>query len=126
MCMWDDKYVQESVVITLGLSYICCLVALGSGIALTGQNLHFLTEILKPAAPQWKAVGLALGFLDHELTTIEHKPMLIPEGDTGYFREMLSQWLKWAPPIHLWPTVENLTVAVRSSGHEGLAIQFSK
>ena len=90
------------------------------------EDLHFLTEKLKPAAPQWKTVGLTLGFPYDELTIIEHKPMLIPEGDSGYFREMLSQWLKWAPPNHRWPTVGNLADAVQGSGHEGLAIQFSK
>jgi len=72
----------------------------------------------------WKEVGLALGFLDYELTMIERKPMLIPEGDIAYFRGMMSQWLKWAPPNHSWPTIEALAIALRSSGHEGLAFNL--
>ena len=89
---------------------------------LTEQNLHILTEILKKAAPQWKTIGLALGFLNYELTTIEQKLSLIAEGPLGYFREMLSQWLKWAPPNHSSPTLENLAPALQTSGHENLAV----
>ena len=96
----------------------------GGGITLTGQDLYILTEILRPATPQWKMVGLALGFLDYELATIEHKLLLIPEGPPGYFREMLSQWLKWAPPKHSSPTLESLAPALQSSGHEDLAAKL--
>ena len=87
--------------------YICCycLGTLGGGITLTAQDLFILTEILRPVTPQWKTVGLALGFLDYELATIEQMPL---EGPPGYFREMLSQWLKWAPPNHSLPTLESV------------------
>ena len=91
---------------------------------LSEKDLHILTEILRPATPQWKRVGLALGFLDYELTTIEQKPLLIAEGPPGYFREMLSQWLKWAPPNHSLPTLESVAPALRSSGHEDLAVKI--
>ena len=91
---------------------------------LAEPDLHILTEILKPAAPQWKTVGLALGFLDHELTIIEQKLLLIPEGPLGYFRDMLSQWLKWAPPNHSSPTLQSLAPALRRSGHEDLAVKL--
>ena len=50
--------------------------------------------------------------------------MLISEGVLGYFREMLIHWLKLAPPNHLWPTVKALALALRSSGHESLAVNF--
>ena len=93
-------------------------------IILTEKDLVILLETLKPATPQWKAIGLALGFLDYELTTIERTPLLIPEGLTGYFREMLSQWLKWAPPNHSWPTLEALALALHSCGHEGLGVHL--
>ena len=103
---------------------IACLGTLGGGLTLTGQDLFNLTEILRPATPQWKTVGLALGFLDYELATLEQKPPLIPEGPPGYFREMLSQWLKWAPPNHSLPTLESLAPALQSSGHEDLAVKL--
>ena len=91
---------------------------------LTAQDLHILTLIMKPAAAKWKTIGDALGFLDSDLTLIQHSPMLIPEGPTGYFREMLSQWLKWAPPNHPWPTLGALENALRTSGQESLALQL--
>ena len=88
---------------------------------LADRDLYTLTEILKPAAPQWRNIGGTLGILDSDLTIIQHKPVLIQEGITGYLREMLSQWLKWAPPNHPLPTLEALAVALQSSGHESLA-----
>ena len=87
-------------------------------------DLAILLDLLIPATPHWKEAGMALGFLDHELTTIERKPLLIQEGDTGYFREMLSRWLRWAPPNHLWPTIEALQLALQRSGHENLAVSL--
>ena len=79
---------------------------------------------MKPAASQWKTIGDTLGFLDFNLTEIQHSPLLIPEGTPGYFREMLSRWLRWAPPNHPWPTIEKLEMALQSSGQENLALQL--
>ena len=79
---------------------------------------------MKAAAAEWKTIGDALGFLDSDLTLIQCSPMLIPEGPIGYFREMLSQWLKWVPPNHPWPTLEALENALKSSGQESLALQL--
>jgi len=71
-------------------------------------------------------IGLALGFLNAELTAIERKPLLIPEGDMGYFREMLSWWLKWAPSNHPWPTLETLALALNKAGEERLAYDLKE
>ena len=79
---------------------------------------------MKPAAPQWQAIGGALGLLPSDLTIIQQSPLLISQGPPGYFHEMLSQWLNWAPPNHPWPTLEALEVALRSSGSESLAFQL--
>ena len=101
------------------------LLSLDGAIILAEQHLHILTEILKPAATEWKTIGLALGFLNSDLTIIEHKPLLIPKGVTGFFSEMLSQWLKWAPPDHPSPTLENLAPTLQRSGHEDLAVRLT-
>ena len=90
---------------------------------LTEDDLYHLTVLLRPAAPKWKEIGGALGIVNSDLSIIEHDPMLIPKGVPGYFREMLSAWLKWAPPNHPWPTVQDLVDAVRQSGHEDLAVK---
>ena len=91
---------------------------------LTEQDLFCLIDILKPVAPKWKEIGGKLNIKNSDLNIIEHKLTLIVEGVTGYFREMLSMWLKWAPPNHSWPTIHNLIYAVRSSGHEDLAVKL--
>ena len=100
---------------------IHCIAYLG---VLTAQDLYILTSIMKPAAPQWQAIGGALGFLYSDLTIIQQSPLLIPEGSTGYMQQMLSQWLNWAPPNHPWPTFEALEAALRRSGPESLAFQL--
>ena len=100
---------------------IHCIAYLG---VLTAQDLYILTSIMKPAAPQWQAIGGALGFLYSDLTIIQQSPLLIPEGSTGYMQQMLSQWLNWAPPNHPWPTLEALEAALRRSGQESLAFQL--
>ena len=105
------------------LYILICMPLDGDDIILTERDLAILLESLKPATPHWKTVGLALGFLDYELTTIERTPLLIPEGLPGYFREMLSQWLR-SPPNHSWPTLEALELVLQRSGHEGLALQL--
>ena len=102
-----------------------CLCALDDSVTLSEQDLHILTEIMRPAIPQWRTIGGSLGFLDSDLNIIQHSPLLIPEGTPGYFREMLSQWLKWAPPNHPRPTLKALAVALQSSGHECLAVNLA-
>ena len=96
----------------------CCL------LGVTEQNLHILTEILRPAALQWHTIGGALGIPEYDLNIIQQNQVLTVEGPPGYLRAMLSQWLKWAPPNHPWPTIEALTLAVQSTVQEGLAFNL--
>lgn len=91
---------------------------------LTERDLYHLTKILRPAAPKWKEIGGKLKIETSELDIIAHQPTLIVEGVPGYFREMLSRWLSWAPPNHSWPTIHNLIHAVRKSGFEDLAVKL--
>ena len=103
---------------------IFLLCTLGGVTVLAEQDLHILTEIVRSATPQWRTIGGCLGLLHSDLTIIQQSPLLIQEGAIGYFREMLSQWLKWAPPNHPLPTLEALVVALRTSGHESLAVNL--
>ena len=43
------------------------------------------------------------------------------EGDSGYIREMLNQWLKWVPPNHEQPTLTALETALQNCQQERLA-----
>ena len=101
------------------ITLILCSAA--AEIRLKEKDLANLTHILKGAVAKWKTIGLTLGIPDADLTAIERKPLLIPEGDSGYFRDMLSQWLKWAPPNHRWPTLEALAMVLNEAGEESRA-----
>ena len=85
------------------------------------RDLLNLLTIISGAATQWKIVGTLLGLLKSELATIEQRPLLISEGSTGYFREMLRQWLKRGPPKHEWPSIGSLVSALRNAGEERMA-----
>ena len=89
-----------------------------AAIRVTERDLPFLAGSMKDAVSKWKEIGLSLGFKENDLTTIEHNPLLISKGATAYFREMLKQWLRWAPPNDSWPTLEALASALRDTGEE--------
>ena len=52
---------------------------------------------LNPHACKWREIGTHLGFRQGELDNIEHKPLLLNEGPKAWLREMLREWLEWAP-----------------------------
>ena len=106
--------------------YASNVVLTGNETRLSESHLSDIISILKNAAAKWKQIGLKLGFLSSELNIIEHKSMLLPEGDTAFFSEMLTQWLNWAPPNHPWPTLEALSSALQNAGEESLAYSLRK
>ena len=52
---------------------------------------------LNPHASRWREIGTHVGFRQGELDNIEHKPLLLNEGPKAWLREMLREWLEWAP-----------------------------
>jgi len=94
------------------------------GVILTEKDLYGLTHTLRAAAPKWRVIGGTLGILDSDLTIIQHTPPLVQEGPPAFFREMLTQWLKWAPPNHPVPTVETLALVLQKNRHEALAAKL--
>lgn len=84
-------------------------------------DLAIVLDVVKGAAPQWKNMGVYLGFLGSELDTIAASPSLFYEAPLGYLRDLLSQWLKWSPPTHPFPTIGNLASALRRAGEERMA-----
>ena len=66
---------------------------------------------LKPIAGHWRALGLQLGMLYGELSTIAATPLLTPVGPVAYLQEVLSKWLDRAPPF---PMLTMLCGALRS------------
>ena len=66
---------------------------------------------LKPIASHWRALGLQLGMLYGELSTIAATPLLISGGPVAFLQEVLSKWIDCAPPF---PTLTKLCSALRS------------
>ena len=97
----------------------------GEGILGKG-DLPNLLDLLKSVVPHWRNVGVYLGFHSSELDIINRMPLLIPEGCPRFFRDMLSQWLKWAPPNHTPPTVFSLASALRRTGEEAAAFWLER
>ena len=71
-----------------------------------------LCKAVSEAAAKWRALGRKLGFTHDELGDVTRCPGL--KEDKDYMDELLSRWLKWAPPNHLFPCVEGLATALRS------------
>ena len=71
---------------------------------------------MSKVAAKWRALGRELGFTYNDLGDVVRCPSL--HEDKDYMEELLSRWLKWAPPNHPLPCVEDLATALRSVGEE--------
>ena len=71
-------------------------------------------------ASKWKDIGTHLGFLQGELDNIEGKPSLHSSGPKAWLREMLREWLEWAPGdsrgSSSCASIESLKCALDKSG----------
>ena len=85
------------------------------------DDLAFLMNHLKPIASHWRALGLQLGMLYGELSTIADTPLLIPGGPVAFLQEVLTKWLDRAPPF---PTLSKLCGALRSHAVDQSRIAF--
>ena len=53
---------------------------------------------LKDKAANWRDIGKELGFKEGEMNNIQSNLVLLTQSPPNSFlREMLSQWLQWAP-----------------------------
>ena len=83
---------------------------------LTQKDLVNLLKLLQSHSYQWKLIGLSLGFIDPELTTISNMHRLFMGAPTSFLQELLSQWVQWPTASHpTKPTLEALCAALRSS-----------
>lgn len=96
-----------------------------TGSVLEEDHLQPLLCFVAQAASQWRAIGVALTFPKNVLDTIEVKNMGRP---IDCFTDMLSRWLKWAPPKHKLPTLEMLADALREDtvGEERMAYNLEQ
>lgn len=52
---------------------------------------------LNEHASKWREIGTFLGFRPGELNLIESKPLLLTGAPGSWLRELLAEWLQWAP-----------------------------
>ena len=86
---------------------------------LCSEDHQWLCTTMSKAAARWRALGRKLGFTHDELGDVVRYPGL--NEDKDYMDELLSRWLKWAPPNHPLPCVEDLASSLRSVGEERTA-----
>ena len=79
---------------------------------LSRKDHQWLCEAVSEAAANWRDVGEALKFSHDQLKAITKEKSL--DTDEHYMQELLSRWLKRAPPKHPLPCVEDLATALRS------------
>ena len=86
---------------------------------LSTEDHQWLSEAVSEAAANWRDLGRKLGFTRDELESVVMHLGLHRVKD--YMDELLSRWLRWAPPNHSLPCVEDLATALRSVGEERTA-----
>ena len=95
-----------------------------------GDNDHtWIYEKLEVRAAKWRDIGRAIGFKQGEMDNIESSPMLLTQSPPqSWLREMLSQWLEWAPGDRRgstsFATKESLRTALLNANLGQLAQQF--
>ena len=87
---------------------------------LSERHLPELLSKLNDHACRWRDVGMYLGFRQGELDNIEGKPSLHSSGPKGWLREMLREWLEWAPGdsrgSSSYASIDSLKCALDKSG----------
>ena len=81
------------------------------------DDFRIIRRLLRPAASNWRGIGIELKFSMAELDEIEADV----RGVQDRFARMLSKWLNRAPPHHDRPTIEDLAEALRREDQENLA-----
>ena len=81
------------------------------------DDFRIIRRLLRPAASNWKGIGIELRFSMAELDEIEADV----RGVQDRFARMLSKWLNRAPPHHDRPTIEDLARALRREDQGNLA-----
>lgn len=85
------------------------------------ESLDDIFSITKEASSDWKRIGLGLRLSTDTIRDIERTPVLIVEGPTGYYQEVLRQWLLKDDPK---PTVGELAAALNKVGRETEALEL--
>ena len=89
-------------------------------VVLSKDHLQLLLHYVEHAAEKWRAIGTVLKFSKELLDAIETSP----KGPVACLTEMLTYWLKRAPPKYSFPTLEALLEALRDDTIEEYRIAY--
>ena len=97
---------------------------------LSESHLSGLLIELNDHACKWRGIGMYLGFREGELDNIQGKLSLLNEGPKALLREMLREWLEWAPGdsrgSDAFASIESLKCALDKSGLAQTALNIQK
>ena len=71
--------------------------AMASFTELSIQSHSRLFQFLTKHSPNWREIGLHLGFHSYELENIQARPPLWNTAPNSWLSAMLAEWLEWAP-----------------------------
>ena len=101
-----------------------------TGVGRLGDDDHnSIYSKLKDKAANWRDIGKELGFKEGEMNNIQSNLVLLTQSPpSSFLREMLSQWLQWAPGDGRcstgYATKDSLRAALLRANLEQLAQQF--
>ena len=104
--------------------YLCI-----DGTCLSDDDHSYIYDKLKDKATRWRDIGKELGFKEGEMDNIQSNPVLLMQSaPKSYLREILTQWLQWAPGdgrgSTSYATKESLRAALLEVNLGQLAEQF--
>ncbi len=79
-----------------------------------------LYNAMREVSPDWESFGIQLNIQEFVLKNIPSKSESKSEGNEGYFREMLSTWLKSVGEDEV-KTVKKLKEALHRTSHQYVA-----
>ena len=83
-------------------------------IVLSVKNFDEIFDIMRNSASRWKRIGKELGFKKQDLDRISNRNALcIFEDD---LRDLVYEWLSWAPPENPFPNQKDLAIAMVLQG----------
>ena len=102
------------------------VLSLPTALVLDDDHLPLLLSFAKRASAKWRKIGVSLKFEDAVFNEIETS---ISNGEAvACFTELLTRWLKRAPPKHSLPTLEAMLEALREDavGEERIAYNLEQ
>ena len=100
--------------------FVCVFIGVTGDLRIADKHLSGLFQQLKKHAFKWREIGMHLGFLPGELSTIEGRPSLIQGAPVSYLGALLEESIQWAPGDSRgstsFTTLDSLKAALNEAG----------